>query len=64
MSEQRQDKGHGRRDVLKLASLGSVAAAAVTIAGKGEAKAAEEPGRANGYRETDHVKRYYATARF
>lgn len=36
MSEQRKEKGHGRRDVLKLASLGSVAAAAVSVVGAGE----------------------------
>lgn len=64
MSEQRQDKGRGRRDVLKLASLGSVAAAAVTIAGKGEALAAQKPAGGSGYRETEHVQRYDATARF
>lgn len=64
MSEQRQDKGHGRRDVLKLASLGGVAAAAATLAGKGEARAAQESRQASGYRESEHVQRYYATARF
>ncbi|MCS6878329.1 MAG: formate dehydrogenase [Geminicoccaceae bacterium] len=64
MSEQRKEKGHGRRDVLKLASLGSVAAAAATVVGRGEARAAEPAPRGGGYRETEHVKTYYETARF
>lgn len=64
MSEQRKEKGQGRRDVLKLASLGSVAAAAVSVVGAGEGRAAERPGRGSGYRLTEHVKTYYETARF
>lgn len=64
MSEQGEKRGHGRRDVLKLASLGSVAAAAVTLTGEKEARAAEASVRGRGYRETEHVKAYYESARF
>lgn len=53
-----------RRDFFRKAGLGvgALGAAALTLT-TGEAEAvAEEP--RSGYRETDHVKRYYAAARF
>lgn len=65
----RKDKGHeaaieaDRRGFLKLAGLGAVAGSA-TLAG-GAAQAAETPSEtAAGYRETEHVKAFYASARF
>ncbi|HET6519329.1 MAG TPA: twin-arginine translocation signal domain-containing protein [Geminicoccaceae bacterium] len=57
-----------RRDFLKLAGLGGVAAGAAALVGvrRAEATAVEEaPGRGGtGYRETEHVRRYYELARF
>jgi hypothetical protein len=53
-----------RRGFLKLAGLGAVASGATLIAGdKAEAAAPKSP-TAAGYRETEHVKRFYETARF
>lgn len=53
-----------RREFFRKAGLGvgALGAAAVTLA-TGEASAAQEEAGA-GYRETEHVKRYYALARF
>lgn len=57
-----------RRDFLKLAGVGAglAGAAASGLAGPKAAPAAEKPAGepAAGYRETEHVKRYYALARF
>ena len=54
-----------RRDFLKLAGVGAVAggAAALGATKKTEAAAAEAP-PSRGYRETDHVRKFYRTARF
>jgi hypothetical protein len=53
-----------RRGFLKLAGASAVAGGAATLgsAGKAEAAVESEPGR--GYRETDHVRKFYRTARF
>lgn len=54
-----------RRGFLKLASLGSVAAAGAAIVSADDAEAqpaTDAP--TGGYRETDHVKTYYDLARF
>ena len=55
-----------RRDFLKLASIGAGSAALAAIAGGSEAEAAETAtaSTGRGYRETDHVKKVYALARF
>ena len=68
MAKAREAKGKAaasdRRDFLKLAGLGAVASGATLIAGdKAEAAAPKSP-TAAGYRETEHVKRFYETARF
>lgn len=52
----------GRRDFLRLATVGTVAAAAVG-AGVTPARAAAASGDA-GYVETDHVRAYYESCRF
>ena len=62
MSEER--KGTSRRDFLRLASTAAPAAAVATMAGTGEANAAPAEGRGQGYRETEHVKKYLDSARF
>lgn len=54
-----------RRGFLRLAGLGTLAGGAAAISGTGVEAAPSEPeGRAGGYRETDHVRRAYETARF
>lgn len=52
-----------RRDFLKLSLLGSAAAAGAVAASRPAAAAEAEP-EGSGYRETDHVRTYYQTARF
>ena len=52
----------GRREFFKLAGAGAVAGGAAMVAGTPEAEAAAVEGGA-GYRETDHVRRYYDSAR-
>ncbi len=51
-----------RRDFLKLAGLAPVAGSALLAAGAPARadKPAPEPGR---YRETEHIRKYYETAR-
>ena len=57
-------KGPARRDVLRLTALG-LAAGAAGLAMKGhEAEAQADGEHAAGYRETDHVRRYYELAKF
>ena len=53
-----------RRGFLKLAGLGAAAGGTALVAG--EAVAADQPASptAAGYRETEHVKTFYETARF
>ncbi len=51
-----------RREFLKLVGLGSVAGAATLVTGK--PAAADEPKpKLPGYRETEHIRKYYETAR-
>lgn len=53
-----------RRDFLKLAGLGTVLGGAAIATG-GTAEAAETVDETGGgYRETQHVKTYYQSARF
>ena len=55
----------GRRAFLKTASLGVAASAGAAVIGGGEAAAAAPPDKkTGGYRETEHVRRVYALARF
>ena len=54
-----------RRDFLKLAGIGAVAGGAAALGGtkKAEAAAADAPA-GRGYRETEHVKKFYSLSRF
>ena len=54
-----------RRDFLKLAGVGAGAGGAAVLGGpkKADAAAAEAPS-GRGYRETEHVKKFYRSARF
>lgn len=65
MKTRKEKQQVARRDLLKIAGLGGVAGAAAiaTSAGKAEA-AVEEGGKGSGYRETEHVRKYYELARF
>ncbi len=64
METKKQNVGQtGRRDFLKLSALG--AAAAGTVIASGSATADEVKSvSGSGYRETEHVKTFYETARF
>ena len=68
MSEKKEAGAMGRRDFFRKAGLGAGAAGAVAVAlSRTPAKAAVAGGKASGgkgYRETDHVKKYYELARF
>ncbi|GGI89881.1 formate dehydrogenase [Shewanella gelidii] len=61
----KQASDMGRRQLLKALALGSAAGAAATMSGQAAAapaaKAPEDQG--DGYRETDHIRNYYATLR-
>jgi hypothetical protein len=57
------DKVSGRRDFLKLATVGAPALAAAAVAGSSEAMAAEVKTEL-GYSETKHVKAYLDSCRF
>ena len=64
METKKQDVGQtGRRDFLKLSALGAAAAGTVITAGSATADEAKSVS-GSGYRETEHVKTFYETARF
>lgn len=52
-----------RRNFLKLAGAGVVGAGATTVTTQPAAATEAQPAREGGYRESEHVKRYYALAR-
>lgn len=53
-----------RRNFLKFAGLGTIASGAALVSGE-DAKAVEAPAiSGSGYRESDHVKTFYDSARF
>ena len=54
----------GRRDFLKLASVGAVAAGVAGVAGREAAAESETETKGAGYRLTHHVKKVYELARF
>lgn len=55
-----------RRDFLKMASLGTIAAGATVLSSGNKLQAAEpETDQSKtGYQETEHVKAFYKSARF
>ncbi|MBO0345045.1 twin-arginine translocation signal domain-containing protein [Roseibium limicola] len=57
------NEGSDRRGFLKLAGLGTLASGATLVAGEAVATEVQSE-TAVGYRETDHVKKVYETARF
>ena len=66
MAETKEKSASGRREFLKLASLGTVVGGASLLLQDAPAEAAEaKTGKgAAGYRETPHVKAVYASMRF
>lgn len=58
-------EGVARRDFLRAAGLGAAATAAVAVAAPAKVEAAEnaQERKKARYKETDHVKTYYATNR-
>ena len=62
MSKKEDEAVTGRRNFLKLATVGAPAAAAATVATGGQAVAAEPTEL--GYAETAHVKAYLDSCRF
>ncbi len=69
MSAKDKDARTDRRAFLKFAGLGTVATGAALVTGgqaeaEAEAEVADAKSVAPGYRETDHVKTFYQTARF
>jgi len=65
MSEKGQKAKADRRSFLKLAGLGALSGGAVLALDKSQAKASEATVKPTGsYRETDHVRTYYESARF
>ena len=63
-SKKKEVAPEDRRDFLKRSAVSVAAAGAVAVAGK--AATADEPVGPSGagYRETDHVKAFYNSARF
>ena len=63
-SKKKEVAPEDRRDFLKRSAVSVAAAGAVAVAGK--AATAGEPvvPSGSGYRETDHVKAFYNSARF
>lgn len=63
MSDTKEIRSTSRRDLLKMAGLAAGVAGAAAVAGT--AKAAPPVARAGdgGYRETEHVRKYYELAR-
>jgi len=60
---QDKDMVTDRRDLLKLSAAGAVAAGAAALTGTASAETEMNVSGA-GYRETEHVKTFYKTARF
>jgi len=61
----KKDKAN-RRDFLKMASVGTIAAGATVLSSGDKLQAAEPEMDENktGYQETEHVKAFYKSARF
>jgi hypothetical protein len=66
MAEKSKAAATGRREFLKLASLGTVVGGASLLLQDAAAQASEAKTdeRSAGYRETPHVKAFYESTRF
>ncbi|MBM3572587.1 MAG: formate dehydrogenase [Alphaproteobacteria bacterium] len=65
MKDKKDAKAVARRDFFRTATVGAGAAGAAALGLTGTKAAAKSaPASATGYRETEHVKKVYALARF
>lgn len=70
MSQQKQSEKLSRRSFLKSAAVAGGAAGVATLGSQVQSSVDEQPiaekaeTRSKGYRETAHVREYYAKARF
>ncbi len=67
MSEKKEVRLVDRRNVFRKVGLGAGALGVAAVglsASKAKAESAKSPSKGAGYRETDHVKKYYELARF
>lgn len=60
----RKEKATDRRSFLKLAGVGALTGGAAMALGKAPMEASEIAPDGKSYRETEHVKAFYASARF
>lgn len=61
----RKEKGTAdRRSFLKLAGIGTLTGGAAMVIGEAPVEASEIAPDGKSYRETEHVKAFYASARF
>jgi hypothetical protein len=63
-NKNRKDAVADRRDFLKRSAVSVAAAGVVAVAGKTASASEVEAPTGSGYRETEHVKAFYASARF
>ena len=63
-SEKREGAVEDRRDFLKRSAVTVAAAGAVALAGKTATASENQVPTGAGYRETEHVKAFYNSARF
>ncbi len=63
-SKKRKGSVEDRRDFLKRSALTAAAAGAVAVAGKAATASENKAPTGAGYRETEHVKAFYNSARF
>lgn len=64
MSKDKSKLRESRRDFLKMAGVGTLAAGAAVVSSEPAQAAGADQDGGEGYRETDHVKTYYDLARF
>ena len=62
--KKREEAVEDRRDFLKRSAVTAAAAGAVAVAGKAATASVIEVPSSAGYRETEHVKAFYNSARF
>ena len=63
-SKKREDAVEDRRDFLKRSAVTAAAAGAVAVVGKAATASESQVPTGAGYRETEHVKAFYNSARF
>ena len=60
----KKDAVAGRRDFLRGSAVSVAAVGVVAVSGKSASAGEVEVASGSGYRETEHVKAFYASARF